>query len=168
MNIIDGDNKCEAPSIEYVDGHLKFNSATSNATFLYTLACDDVKTSLENCENGDVPLSASYKVIAYAQAEGYDTSDPATATLHWIEPYLDNGDIPTQIIAPKRGILISTNDGFVTISGLEENEVVEAYTTDGKYITTTRAAGNAACITANVGDIIILKIAGESLKVNVR
>lgn len=173
MNIIeesiisDGDNKCDAPTIEFIDGHLKFSSATPNATFSYTITDEDIKTSLQECVSGDLPLTATYNITVYAFAEGYDASNATTATLHWIDGTLSSAD-GIKSIGTKRAVLVSSRDGKVKTSGLSDGEKVEAYTIDGKYIGCAYAVDDAAYISAQSGEVVVLKIGKESIKTIVK
>ncbi|MCQ2244237.1 MAG: leucine-rich repeat protein [Bacteroidaceae bacterium] len=75
--------QCEAPSVVYTDGHLKFSSTTPNATYSYTITDNDIKTSLTKSTSGDIPLSTTYNITVYAEAEGYETSDATTKTIQF-------------------------------------------------------------------------------------
>lgn len=68
----------------------------------------------------------------------------------------------------KTQYIITSGNGNVVISGLNDGEKIDAYSTDGKHIATTFAAGNAANIASKSGETIILKIGGEAIKVIVK
>lgn len=127
------DNKpvtqCATPSVSYGEGKLMFACETTGAKYHYTITDTDIKSDALS-ENGEVSLSAAYNISVYATADGYKASDKAEATLYWINANLDNG---TNInMVRTRGVVASAHDGIVTLSGLDNGEVVKFYATDGK------------------------------------
>lgn len=129
------DNKpvtqCSTPSISYETGKLMFACETTGAKYHYTITDTDIKSNALS-ENGEVSLSAAYNISVYATADGYKASDKAEATLYWVNANLDNG---TNInMVRTRGVVASAHDGIVTLSlsGLDNGEVVKFYATDGK------------------------------------
>lgn len=84
--------KCEAPTISYVAGKLKFSCNTEGAEYHYTLTDSDVKNDAAYSD-GTVSLDACYKITAYATADGYMQSEKATATLYWINANLETTNI---------------------------------------------------------------------------
>lgn len=155
--------KCAKPSIAYEDGKLYFSTATPNADVESKITVSDAKTTTGNV----VSLNATYNITAFAKRSEYENSDVATATLHWMNGTLDTATGAKEFGA-KRAVLVSSNDGFVNISGLNDGEKIEAFTTDGKHITTTYAAGNAVNIAAKSGEALILKIGDETIKTMVK
>ena len=127
------DNKpvtqCSTPSISYESGKLMFACETTGAKYYYTITDTDIKSDALS-ENGEVSLSAAYNISVYATADGYKASDKAEATLYWINANLDNG---TNINMVKtRGVVASAHDGIVTLSGLDNGEVVKFYAASRK------------------------------------
>jgi len=121
--------QCATPSISYESGKLKFACETAGAKYHYTITDTDIKSDALS-ENGEVSLSAAYNISVYATADGYKASDKAEATLYWINANLDTG---TNINMVKtRGVVASAHDGIITLSGLDNGEVVKFYATDGK------------------------------------
>ncbi len=161
-------HQCDAPIIEFVDGQLRFSCSTPNATYSYTITDEDIKTSLTKSITGNIPLSATYKITAYAEVEGYEVSEPTTATLHWIDGTLDSNDGIKSVGGAKRGVLVSSHDGMIKASGLNDGEKVEAYTIDGKYIGSANTVDNAAYISVQSGEVVVLKIGKGSIKTIVR
>lgn len=155
--------KCAKPSVAYEDGQLVFSTDTEGAIVVSKIADDDVNTF----NDLRVYLTATYNITAYAKKDGYDNSDVATATLHWMNGTLDilTG---TKEFGAKRAVLVSSSDGFVSVSGLIDGEKIDAYSTDGKHIATAYAAGNAANIAAKSGETLILKIGSEAIKTLVK
>lgn len=162
------DNKpvtqCSTPSVSYGEGKLMFACETTGARYHYTITDTDIKSNALS-ENGEVSLSAAYKISVYATADGYKASDKAEATLYWINANLDNG---TNInMVRTRGVVASAHDGIVTLSGLDNGEVVKFYATDGKYLGSSVAANGAASYAVNES-LVIAKVGKDSIKIAVK
>ena len=162
------DNKpvtqCSTPSISYESGKLKFACETTGAKYHYTITDTDIKSDALS-ENGEVSLSAAYNISVYATADGYKASDKAEATLYWIDANLDNS---TNINMVKtRGVVASAHDGIVTLSGLDNGEVVKFYATDGKYLGSSVAANGSASYAVNES-LVIAKVGKDSIKIAVK
>lgn len=78
---------CATPTISYESGKLKFTSETAGAEYHYTINDEDVAYDAYS-KNGEVSLTAAYKISAYATADGYKASDKAEATLYWVSANL--------------------------------------------------------------------------------
>lgn len=162
------DNKpvtqCSTPSVSYGEGKLMFACETTGAKYHYTITDTDIKSDALS-ENGEVSLAAAYNISVYATADGYKASDKAEATLYWINANLDNG---TNINMVKtRGVVASAHDGIVTLSGLDNGEVVKFYATDGKYLGSSVAANGAASYAVNES-LVIAKVGKDSMKIAVK
>ena len=162
------DNKpvtqCSTPSISYESGKLMFACETTGAKYHYTITDTDIKSDALS-ENGEVSLSAAYNISVYATADGYKASDKAKATLYWINANQDNG---TNINMVKtRGVVASAHDGIITLSGLDNGEVVKFYAADGKYIGSSVAANGAASYAVNES-LVIAKVGKDSIKIAVK
>ena len=152
---------CAAPTISYESGKLKFASETAGAEYHYTITDTDI-TSDALSENGEVSLSAAYNISVYATADGYNASDKAEATLYWINANLDNGTNINQVRT--RGVVASAHDGIVSISGLDNGEVVKFFAADGKYLGSTVAANGAASYAVSES-LVIAKVGKDSIKI---
>lgn len=164
-----GDDKpttqCDAPSITYNDGKLHFFSSTPGAEYHYTITDSDLANDVYSQE-GIVKLSAVYQVSAYATADGYQASDKATATLYWINANFENNPSSNINQVNTRGIVVTSQSGIVTLSGLSNGEVVRFFAPDGKQVGSTKAVnGIASCAVG--GSMIIVKVGGQSLKLMV-
>ena len=162
------DNKpvtqCSTPSVSYGEDKLMFACETAGAKYHYTITDTDIKSDALS-ENGEVSLSAAYNISVYATADGYKASDKAEATLYWIDANLDNG---TNINMVKtRGVVATAHDGIVTLSGLDNGEVVKFYATDGKYLGSSVAANGAASFAVNES-LVIAKVGKDSMKIAVK
>ena len=162
------DNKpvtqCSTPSISYESGKLMFACETTGAKYHYTITDIDIKSDALS-ENGEVSLSAAYNISVYATADGYKASDKAKATLYWIDANLDNS---TNINMVKtRGVVASAHDGIITLSGLDNGEVVKFYAADGKYLGSSVAANGSASYAVNES-LVIAKVGKDSMKIAVK
>ena len=162
------DNKpvtqCSTPSISYESGKLKFACETTGAKYHYTITDTDIKSDALS-ENGEVSLSAAYNISVYATADGYKASNKAEATLYWINANLDNS---TNInMVRTRGVVASAHDGIITLSGLDNGEVVKFYAADGKYLGSSVAANGSASYAVNES-LVIAKVGKDSMKIAVK
>ena len=162
------DNKpvtqCSTPSVSYGEGKLMFACETTGAKYHYTITDTDIKSDALS-ENGEVSLSAAYKISVYATADGYKASDKAEATLYWVSANLDTG---TNInMVRTRGVVASAHDGIITLSGLDNGEVVKFYATDGKLVGSSSAVdGTASCAVSDT--MVIAKFGDNAIKVAVK
>ena len=159
------DNKpvtqCSTPSISYESGKLMFACETTGAKYHYTITDTDIKSDALS-ENGEVSLSAAYNISVYATADGYKASDKAEATLYWINANLDNGTNINQVRT--RGVVASAHDGIITLSGLDNGEVVKFFAADGKYLGSTVVANGAASYAVSES-LVIAKVGKDSIKI---
>ena len=156
--------QCSTPSISYESGKLMFACETTGAKYHYTINDTDIKSDALS-ENGEVSLSAAYNISVYATADGYKASDKAEATLYWIDANLDTS---TNInMVRTRGVVASAHDGIVTLSGLDNGEVVKFYATDGKYLGSSVAANGSASYAVNES-LVIAKVGKDSIKIAVK
>ena len=153
--------QCATPSISYASGELKFASETTGAEYHYTITDADMASNAYNKE-GKVTLSAAYKISVYATADGYTASDKAEAMLYWINANLDNGTNINQVRT--RGVVASAHDGIISLSGLDDGEVVKFFAADGKYLGSTVAANGAASYAVSES-LVIAKVGKDSIKI---
>ena len=153
--------QCATPSISYALGELKFASETAGAEYHYTITDADMASNAYNKE-GKVTLSAAYNISVYATADGYKASDKAEATLYWINANLDNGTNINQVRT--RGVVASAHDGIISLSRLDDGEVVKFFAADGKYLGSTVAANGAASYAVSES-LVIAKVGKDSIKI---
>ena len=159
----DGDKPvtpCANPSVSYESGKLKFACETAGAKYHYTITDTDITSDALN-ENGEVSLSAAYNISVYATADGYTPSEKTEATLYWINANLETANIN---LAKTRGIVASAHDGIVSISGLDNGEVVKFYAADGKLLGSSSAVGGVASCAVSE-KMVIAKIGMNTIKV---
>ena len=162
----DGDKPvtpCATPSVSYESGKLKFACETAGAKYHYTITDTDITSDALN-ENGEVSLSAAYNISVYATADGYTPSEKTEATLYWINANLETANIN---LAKTRGIVASAHDGIVSISGLDNGEVVKFYAADGKLLGSSSAVGGVASCAVSE-KIVIAKIGMDTIKVLIK
>ena len=152
---------CAAPTISYESGKLKFDCETAGAEYHYTITDADMASDAYS-KDGKNTLSAAYNISVYATADGYKASDKAEATLYWINANLDNGTNINQ--ARTRGIVASAHDGIISLSGLDDGEVVKFFAADGKYLGSTVAANGAASYAVSES-LVIAKVGKDSIKI---
>ncbi len=155
---------CATPSVFYGAGKLKFSCATAGAKYHYTISDKDMATDALS-EDGNVFLSAAYDISVYATADGYKTSEKAKATLYWVNANLENATNINQ--SRTRGVVASAHDGIVSISGLDNGEMVKFYAVDGKLIGSSSAVdGTASCAVSET--MVIAKFGDYAIKVAVK
>ena len=152
---------CATPSISYASGELKFVCETAGAEYHYTITDADMASNAYSKE-GKVTLSAAYNISVYATADGYNASDKAEATLYWINANLENGTNINQVRT--RGVVASAHDGIISLSGLDDGEVVKFFAADGKYLGSTVAANGAASYAVSES-LVIAKVGKDSIKI---
>ena len=152
---------CATPSISYESGKLKFACETAGAKYHYTISDKDMATDALS-EDGNVFLSAAYDISVYAAADGYKASDKVEATLYWINANLENGTNINQVRT--RGVVASAHDGIISLSGLDDGEVVKFFAADGKYLGSTVAANGAASYAVSES-LVIAKVGKDSIKI---
>lgn len=165
-NIVD--MNCVTPVISYVDGTLNFASETPGVIYHYTIEDKDIVTD-QIVDNGKVYLDGCYEVSVYASAEGFDNSDVAKACLFFL-PNPQGDDITTDVIeVPEmRGILAYSNNGFITITGLNNLEYVSFYDLNGIKLGAVSAYNGVATFKAAVGSVVIATFTNSSIKILVR
>ena len=155
---------CATPSVFYGAGKLKFSCETAGAKYHYTISDKDMATDALS-EDGNVSLSAAYDISVYATADGYSASEKAKATLYWVNANLENATNINQ--TRTRGVVASAHDGIVSISGLDNGEVVKFYAADGKLIGSSSAVdGTASCAVSET--MVIAKFGDNAIKVAVK
>ena len=155
-------NKCETPTIAFIDGKLTFSCATEDVKYESEVKCSDVSKYYTN----EISLAACYDISVTAMKTGYGNSDVATAKLYWLT---SSGSLDSSINAAKtRGVVIQSAAGFITISGLDSSEQVDFFSSDGKALGSAKAMGGTATFAAQSGSVVVAKIGKESVKIAVK
>lgn len=155
--------KCETPTISFVDGKLTFSCATEGVEYVSEVTCSDVNKYYSN----EINLAACYDITVTAMKTGYDNSDVATAKLYWLT---SSGSLEGAGInnVSMRGIAIQSAGGFINISGLDNNEKVSFYGIDGKMLGSATAINGTTSFAAQSGSIVVAKFDKENVKIAVK
>ena len=158
---------CATPIIEYQNGKLKISSSTAGSSCFYSINATD--ETAESLVTSDIDLSATYIIKAYATAPEYKKSETVTATLCWLDGRLETDGVKS-MVAEKRPVIITSDKGFLRISGLNDNERVSVYSIDGKLVSSTLAHSSIVTTDATMlkDGIAIIRIDDESFKVFVK
>lgn len=120
-------------------------------------------------EDGKVQLAAAYNITAYATTDGYKQSDKATAMLYWVKANGNLENTSTNINQAKtRGIVATSHDGIVTLSGLDNGEEVRFYAADGKQIGAAKAIDGVVSQAVSSASLVIAKIGSQAIKIAVK
>ena len=155
--------KCETPTISFADGELIFNCATEGVKYVSKIKSNDINKFYTE----KVSLTACYDISVTATKSGFSNSDVATAKLYWL-PSSGSLDETSINSVSMRGIAIQSDGGFITISGLDNNETVSFYATDGKNLGFSTAINGTTFFTAKSGSVVIAKFGNESIKILVK
>ena len=158
--------KCATPTISYKDGKVVLTCETEGAKVITTIEKGDDETR-EDMEFEYIP---AHTLTAYTTKENYEDSDVATLTICWV-PCEENHDETTGILTiPSHPVLISTQGGTITLSGLAEGTEIAVVTTGGTAVTTATATNGTATLATNLtaGSIAIVKIGNYSIKVAIK
>lgn len=154
-------NNCNMPTIEYKEGKLCISSITPDSKCYYSITDNDIVNN--NIVDGDIDLSATYTITAYATAEGYERSPLATATLCWIDGSFETADGIENPFASRKAAIITVANGVVSVSGLDEGCLVQSFSIGGSMIDSNVAKDGIA--TLNAEQCAIIKIADKSIKI---
>ena len=162
--------KCDTPVISYVDGKVIFTCGTEEVTII-----SETKETNENIvgkrQDEEFSLIPTYTITAYATKEHYENSAPVTLTLCWIPCTEKHESEETGILTiPAKPVLISTQGGTITVSGLAADTEVAAYSTAGTQLATATATGGIATLATGLdaGNIAIVKIGEHSIKIVIK
>ena len=134
--------------------------------------CDNIENVY--CYAEEVP-SADYYVFYDSNNENATLYVPASAieayetTKPWSD-FVTIKAIDTTVgveSVKDRSIAIQSAGGFITISGLDNNETVSFYALDGKALGTAKSIDGNVSFSAEQGTIIVARIGKESVKIAV-
>ena len=160
--------KCATPTISYANGELAFTCETEGVEFVSEITDTDIRKFYD----AKVSLSVTYTINVFATKDGYDNSEVATATLCWIESDPKKEGVGEDKITELNAlpVLIQTQDGNITIQGLEKGTKVYVYSTSGMLLDTSNVSQGTAILRTALtsGSTAIVKIGQKSVKVIVR
>lgn len=156
---------CEVPVITFdnTTKQLKFESATTGAKYNYTVSSEDMADG-GTSNSGIVQMAGVYDITAYAYADDMYNSEKATAKLLWVNAVIDSS---TEVISAKtqRGVIVSTQNGNINISGTATGETISVYNAAGSLVRKVKAGGENTVISGLEYDVYIVKIGGTSVKI---
>ena len=159
--------KCATPTISYGGKRLTFSCETEGVEYVYEIKDADIRKGYD----AEVPLTATYEISVYAMKSGYENSDVATATLVWTDAIFTETtpETPTsaKAIAESIPMLISAQNGTITVRGEQNGLPLTIYTADGKMIGSATMKDGQASISTNLqrGEIAIVKAGTRSVKI---
>ena len=159
--------KCATPTISYADKRLTFSCETEGVEYVSEIKDVDIKKFYDSSIN----LSATYEISVYATKAGYEDSDVATATLVWTNAVFTETtpETPTsaKAIAESIPMLISAQNGTITVRGEQNGHPLAVYTADGKLLGSATMKDGQASISTNLqrGEIAIVKVGSKSVKI---
>ena len=159
--------KCATPTISYADKRLSFSCETEGVEYVSEIKDVDIKKFYDSSIN----LSATYEISVYATKAGYENSDVATATLVWTNAVFTETtpETPTsaKAIAETIPMLISAQNGTITVRGEQNGLPLTVYTADGKLLGSATMKDGQASISTNLqrGEIAIVKVGSKSVKI---
>ena len=160
------ENKCATPSISYANKKLTFSCATEGVEYHYTITDSDIKSAVAS----SMELSATYEISVYATKSGYTNSDVATATLVWTDAEFTETTPSTssaKAIAESIPMLISAQNGTITVRGEQNGLPLTVYSADGKMLGSATIKNGQASISTSLqrGEIAIVKVGSKSVKI---
>lgn len=156
--------KCERPTINYLNGKLSFTCATEGAICQSTITDTDISSFSGN----EVQLSVTYTINVYATASGYENSDVVTATLCWIDKDPKTEGIETGVAQVRaNAVLIQSHNGTLSIAGVNDGTDIAVYSTSGQMVGSAKAYGTTSTVptTLRSGNVAIVRIGDKSVKV---
>lgn len=154
---------CPTPTIDYADGRLTFNcEAEGTPEYHVTITNPDVNT---HTVDGELQLERTYNIDVYATAIGYQASESAKLILCWIDTKIVDGvyDLKKEEGVP---IQIRVNNGIVSVSGVEKDTPVAAYSLAGILLDSTTSSSESATLNVPAStNVFILKIGNRSVKI---
>ena len=161
------EKKCATPTINYAYKKLTFTCGTEGVDYHYTINDADIKSG----NNSSVSLTATYEISVYATKSGYTNSDVATATLVWTDAIFTETTPSTpssaKAIVESIPVLISVQNGTITVKGEQNGLPLTVYTADGKMLGSATMKDGQASISTNLqrGEIAIVKVGSKSVKI---
>lgn len=156
--------RCATPTIAYADNSLTFGCATEGAEYHYTISASDAVEGAYSAD-GNVALGAAYDITVYASAHGYLNSEEAKAVLCFIDATLNTSGIN---LGERRGVVVSSHGGSITVSGLADGEQVALYSVGGMMLSAGKASAGSITLSAGRTDsVVLVKIADRSIKISV-
>jgi hypothetical protein len=162
--------KCTTPTISYADKRLTFSCETEGVEYISEIKDVDIKMFYDS----SIDLSATYEISVYATKSGYVNSDMATATLVWTEAIFTDTtpDTPSsaKAIAETIPVLISANNGNITVTSEANGQAVAVYTVDGQLLGNATVSNGQATVSTTLqnGNIAVVNVGNKAVKIVMR
>ena len=159
--------KCATPTISYLDGKVIFDCDTEEAI----IKSNFKDNNASDYSKSEVSFVPTYTITAYATKEHYEDSDEVSLTLCWIPCTEEHESEEDGILTiPAKPVLISTQGGTITVSGLAAGTEVTAYSTAGAQLATAESVDGTATLNTDLaaGNIAVVKIGEHSIKVAIK
>lgn len=158
--------KCATPTISYGGKRLTFSCATDGVEFVSDIKDTDIKRNY----GAAVDLTATYEISVYATKSGYENSDVATATLVWTSATFTETTgthSSAKAVVESIPVLISAQNGTISVNCEQEGQPIAVYTTDGKTLGNASVSGGQATIATPLkkGQVAIVKVGNRSVKI---
>ena len=158
--------KCATPTISYGGKRLTFSCETEGVEYVYEIKDADIKKGYDAA----VDLTATYEISVYATKAGYENSDIATATLVWTNAIFTETTEPStsaKAVTESIPVLISAQDGTITVKCEQEGQPVAVYNVDGKALGNATVSGGQATVATPLqkGQVAIVKVGNRSVKI---
>ena len=150
IKAIDGGEtqKCATPTISYHNGKLTFGCETEGVEYRSSITDTDIK----DYTTQEIDLTVTYTIKVYATKSGYQNSDVATGTLCWIDVDPRKEGITDGVAQVKAmPVLISANNGLISVKGELDGEQVAVYTAEGKLMGSDTMNGGQATVSTSLG-----------------
>ena len=166
IKAIDGGEtqKCATPTISYHNGKLTFGCETEGVEYRSSITDTDIK----DYTTQEIDLTVTYTIKVYATKSGYQNSDVATGTLCWIDVDPRKEGITDGVAQVKAmPVLISANNGLISVKGELDGEQVAVYTAEGKLMGSDTMNGGQATVSTSLGTgaVAVVKVGRKAVKV---
>ena len=162
--------KCATPSISYSNKRLTFSCETEGVEYISEIKDVDIKMFYDS----SIDLSATYEISVYATKSGYVNSEMATATLVWTEAIFTdttpNTPSSAKTIAETIPVLISANNGNITVTSEANGQAVAVFTVDGQLLGNATVSNGQAIVSTTLqnGNIAVVNVGNKTVKIVMR
>ena len=155
---------CPTPAIDYSDGKLVFScDVEGTPEYHVTITDPDVTTLVVEHE---LNIERIYTIEVFATAEGYQASETTKLILCWIDAKITDN---VEGIISEKGIplKIRMDNGLMTITGVENDILVSAYSVDGVLLDSTTSTSETVTLTIPTStEVMVLSVGSNSVKIS--
>ena len=162
------DNFIMSPKVDFAFKELMRDETVRKGFLSAVLGIKD--TDIKKGYDATVDLTATYEISVYATKAGYENSDIATATLVWTNAIFTETTEPStsaKAVTESIPVLISAQDGTITVKCEQEGQPVAVYNVDGKALGNATVSGGQATVATPLqkGQVVIVKVGSRSVKI---